>query len=144
MALAAPIRVKVQTRASPAIDERLRAAQLEFHYQVEHDEGRGQRWGVFSVKPAVTASVRFVPDYRRQVVVATLRNVDRLETVTLDFRPDAIGETAMEDLVHFMLGEPNAFLKRAPLAAVGAKRAMPAADEGPATISLSPYGVASR
>jgi hypothetical protein len=144
MALAAPIRVKVQTGASPAIDDRLRAAQLEFHYQVEHDQARGQRWGVFSVKPAVTASVRFVPDYRRQVVEATLRNVDRLETVTLDFRPDAIGETAMEDLVHFMLGEPNAFLKRAPLAAVGAKRATPAADEGPATISMSPYGIASR
>ncbi len=144
MALAEPIRVKVQTGAGLAIDERLRAAQLEFHYQVEHDDTRGLRWGVFTVQPAVTASVRFVPDYRRQVVEATLRNIDRLETVTLDFQPEAIGEPAMEDLVHFMLGEPNTFLKRAPLAAVGAKRAAPAAEVDSMSLSMSRYGVASK
>jgi hypothetical protein len=144
MALAAPIRVKIQTGAAVAINERLRDAQLEFHYQVELDEARGQRCGIFTVKPAVTASVRFVPDYRRQVVEATLRNIDRLETVTLDFQPGAIDETAMEDLVHFMLGEPNTFLKRAPLAAVGAKRSAPGDDAESALLPMSRYGVASR
>ena len=144
MALADPIRVKVQTGAAVAIDDRLRAAQLEFQYQIEHDEARGLRWGMFTVKPAVTASVKFVPDYRRQVVEVTLQNVDRLEAVALDFQPEAIGEAAMEDLVQFMLGEPNSFLKRAPLAAVGAKRASPANDPESATISMSRYGVAAK
>jgi hypothetical protein len=144
MALAEPIRVKVQTGAAVAIDDRLRAAQLEFSYQIEQDEARGLRWGMFTVKPAVTASVRFVPDYRREVIEVTLHNIDRLETVALDFRPEAIGEAAMEDLVQFMLGEPNTFLKRAPLAAVGARRAAPANDPESATISMSRYGVASK
>jgi hypothetical protein len=141
MALAEPIRVKVQTGAALAIDDRLRAAQLEFQYQVHHDEARGQKWGLFTIKPAVTATVRLVPNYRHQVVEATLQNIDRLETVTLDFQPEAISETAMEDLVQFMLGEPNGFLKRAPLADVGAKRAAPG-DEP--TITMSRYGVASK
>jgi hypothetical protein len=144
LALAAPIRVKVPAGAMHAIDESLRAAQLEFHHQVEQDEARSVRWGIFTVKPTVTASVRFVPDYRRQVVEATLRNVDRLETVSLDFEPEAIGESTMEDLLHFILGEPNTFLKRAPLAAVGAKRAAPVTELESASLSMSRYGVATR
>jgi hypothetical protein len=140
----APILVKTQLGAAAAMDERLRGAQLDFHYQVEPDEARGVRCGVFSVTPAVTASVRFVPDYRRMMVTATLRNVDRLETVTLEFRPEAIGEPTLEDLVRLILGEANTFLKRAPLAGVGAKPATP----GPATVtgmlSLSRYGVAAK
>lgn len=144
MALAEPIRVKVQTKAAAAIDDRLRAAQLEFQYQVEYDETRGLKCGVFTVKPAVTASVRFVPDYRRDVVEVTLQNVDRLEAVALDFQPEAIGETAMEDLVQFMLGEPNSFLRRAPLAAIGAKRSASANEAESATLSMSRYGAASK
>jgi hypothetical protein len=144
MALDEPIRIKVPTGAAVAIGERLRAAQLEFHYQVEPDDVRGTRHGVFTVTPAVTASVRFVPDYGRQVVAATLHNVDRLESVTLEFGPEAIGEPAMEDLVRFILGEANTFLKRAPLAGVGAKRAAPPADSGVAPLSLSRYSVAAR
>jgi hypothetical protein len=69
--------------------------------------------------PAVAASVRFVADYGRRSVVATLDNVDRLETVVLEFAPEALGEPALEDLVRLMLGESDAFLKLAPLAGVG-------------------------
>jgi hypothetical protein len=139
----APLRVTTQLGASRAMDERLRAAQLDFHYRVEHEETRGARRGVFTVTPAVTASVRFVPDYKRLKVLATLRNVDRLETVTLDFAPDAIGEPAMEDLVQLMLGEANAFLKRAPLAGVGTKPA-PSVEAVTGMISLSRYRAAAR
>ena len=139
----APIRVTTQLAASGAMDERLRAAQLDFQYRVEHDEARGARCGVFSVTPAVTASARFVPDYKRLTVLAMLRNVDRLETVTLEFRPDAIGEPAMEDLVRLMLGEANTFLKRAPLAGVGTKPASPT-DAPSGMISLSRYRAAAR
>ncbi len=144
LAGAAPIRVKTQLAAAAAMDERLRAAQLDFHYQVDTDATRGVRCGVFSVTPAVTASVRFVPDYCRMMVTATLRNVDRLETVTLEFRPDAIGEPTLEDLVRLILGEANTFLKRAPLAGVGAKSV--ASGPAPLTgmLALSRYGVAAK
>jgi hypothetical protein len=144
LALASPIRVRVQAGAMHAIDDRLRAAQLEFHIQVEQDEMRNARWGIFTVKPTVSASVRFVPDYRKQIVEATLRNVDRLESVSLDFRPEAIGEAAMEDLLQFILGEPNTFLKRAPLADVGVKRAATAAVLESVSLSMSRYGVATK
>jgi len=140
----APIRVKTQLGAAAAMDDRLRAAQLDFHYQVEPDETRAVRCGIFSVAPAVTASVRFVPDYRRMVVTAMLRNVDRLEAVTLEFRPDALGEPALEDLVRLILGEANTFLKRAPLAGIGAKPAAPAGDAVAGILPLSRYGVAAK
>jgi hypothetical protein len=139
----APIKLRTKLSASAAMDERLRAAQLDFHYQVEHDEARSAHCGVFTVTPAVTASVRFVPDYKRLTVLATLRNVDRLETVTLEFRPDAIGEPAMEDLVRLILGEANTFLKRAPLAGVGTRPA-PSGDTVSGMISLSRYRAAAR
>ncbi len=140
----APIRVKTRLGAAAAMGERLRAAQLDFQYQVEQDETRAVRCGVFSVMPAVTASVRFVPDYRRMVVTAMLRNVDRLETVTLEFRPDALGEPALEDLVRLITGEANTFLKRAPLAGIGAKPVAPAGDAVTGILLLSRYGGAAR
>ncbi len=143
MAQEAPIRLLVPPGAAAAIDDRLRAAQLEAHYQIEQDD-RGLRRGVFTITPAVMASVRFVPDYGRRIVEATLRNVDRLESVALEFPSEAFGEPAMEDLVRLMLGEANTFLKRAPLVDVGSKRAARAADKGRPTLSLSRYSVAAR
>jgi hypothetical protein len=133
-----------KTLFSLTFSERLRGAHLDFHYQVERDEARAVRCGVFSVTPAVTASVRLVPDYRRMVVPAALRNVDRLETVTLEFRPETIGEPALEDLVRLILGEANTFLKRAPLAGVGAKPAPPGPDTVTGMLALSRYGVTAR
>jgi hypothetical protein len=62
--------------------------------------------------------VRFQPDYARQVVDVTLRNVDRFESVVLEFPPDRLDEAALEDLVKFMLGEESGFLRRAPLALI--------------------------
>ena len=51
-----------------------------------------------------------------------LRNVDRFEAVALEFAPEKLDEAALEDLVRFMLGEPNGFLRRAPLAGFRARR----------------------
>ena len=70
--------------------------------------------------PAVTASVRFDPDYRRHEIGVHLTNVDRFETVHLDFKPERFDEGALEDLVRLLLGESNAFLRRAPLSGIGA------------------------
>ncbi len=134
MANEAPIRVEVQPGAVFATEERLRSAQLDYRYAIEQDDGRRTRRGVFLVTPAVMAAVRFAADYDRGVVAATLRNVDRFESVTLAFAPDDIGVPSLEDLVRLMLGEANAFLRRAPLAGVGPAPAL----SGSAAASLSP------
>jgi hypothetical protein len=118
-----PIVLKVQPGAAVGIEERLRGAHLPYHYQTEQDEARVVRYGIFTVTPAVTASVRFAPDYRRQVIQVTLRNVDRFESVILEFAPAKLDEAALEDLVRFILGEANAFLRRAPLAGLGRRKA---------------------
>ena len=55
---------------------------------------------------------------KRQIIDVTLRNVDRFESVLLEFVPDRLDEAALEDLVRFMLGEENGFLRRAPLALI--------------------------
>ncbi len=129
VALAEPIVLKVAPGGANAIDDRLRAAQIKFQYRTEMDENRVARHGIFSIVAAVTAYVKFVPDYRRQTVEVTLRNVDRFETVALEFAADKFDEAALEDLVRLILGEDNAFLRRAPLVGVGAKKASSAANE---------------
>jgi hypothetical protein len=115
-----PLCFEVPLSAVPAMDERLRAAGLDFDYRVPRRGNRAMLQGEFTVRPAVTASLLLCPDYSRRVVVVTLRNVDRLETVTLEFPPHALTEPALEDLVRLMLGEANGFLRRAPLAGFGA------------------------
>ncbi|MEP6656123.1 MAG: hypothetical protein ABJC33_02750 [Betaproteobacteria bacterium] len=117
-----PVIVKVQPGVATSIEERLRAAQLQFRYNTEQDEARVVRYGVFTVTPAITACVRLVPDYGRQRIEVTLRNIDRFESVILDFAGDALDEPALEDLLRFILGENNQFLRRAPLAGMGAQR----------------------
>ena len=121
----APITLKVQPHAAAGVEDRLRSAHLQFRYDQELDEHRAVRSGTFVVQPEITASVRFEPDYRRQRVAVTLSNIDRFESVILDFAADALGEAALEDLVHFILGEHNQFLRRAPLAGVGDRSVSP-------------------
>lgn len=104
-----------------AAAERMRVAQLEFDFRPDRSRGSSAPAGSFAVVRAVAAAVRFVPDYRRGVVAATLANVDRLESVTLEFPAGALGEPALEDLVRLVLGESDAFLRRAPLAGFGGR-----------------------
>jgi hypothetical protein len=110
------IELKIQPSAANATEERLRAAHIPYEYQTESDANRVVRYGRFVITPEVTASVRFEPDYRRQVVDVTLRNVDRFESVSLEFGGEAIDDPALEDMLRFILGEANTFLRRAPLA----------------------------
>ena len=133
-----PFILRVNPAAANGIEERLRAAPMQFQYQTEQDARRIVRYGLFHVQPIISASVRFQPDYARQVVDVTLRNVDRFESVLLEFAPDRIDEAALEDLVKMMLGEENGFLRRAPLALIKPrvdedtlKRLFPAAGIGP-------------
>ena len=115
-----PTVVRVPAAAVSGVEGRLNACQLRFQYRTEVDGV--QRFGVFTVEPAVVAMVRFVPDYRRQTVEVTMRNVDRFESVALEFPASAIEEPALEDLVRLIMGQANTFLRRAPLAGIGVAR----------------------
>ena len=125
-----PIVVRVNPAAAIGVEERLRASTLQFAYHAEQDEKRVVRYGLFQVQPGISASVRMQPDYHRQVVLVTLRNVDRFESVQLEFVPDKLDVPALEDLVKFMMGEPNGFLRRAPLALIKARH-----DDVPAAVA---------
>jgi hypothetical protein len=123
------LKVRVPPTAVAATESRLRNAGMPFRYEAQTDERKVITSGTFSVQPAVTASIRFDPDYRRHEIGVRLTNVDRFETVNLEFKPEALDEGALEDLVRIVLGESNAFLRRAPLAGVGAAKRGPAIDE---------------
>ena len=120
-----PFILRVNPAAAAGVEERLRASTMEFQYQTEQDERKVTRYGLFHVQPTLTASVRFAPDYARRVVDVTLRNVDRFESVLLEFQPDRIDDATLEDLVKFMLGDANGFLRRAPLALIKPRRSEP-------------------
>ena len=118
-----PMKVKVPATSVASIEARLRTAGIAFRYEAQVDERKVITAGTFIVTPSVTASVRFDPDYRRQEIGVRLTNVDRFETVHLDFKPERVDEATLEDLVRLILGESNTFLRRATLSGIGpAKR----------------------
>ena len=120
-----PLTARVHPGSAGVIEERLRGSTLPYTYQTEQDENRVIRYGLFKITPTISANVRFEPDYHRQVIEVILRNVDRFESVALEFSPDAFDEAALEDLVKFVLGEANGFLRRAPLAGFKQRREAP-------------------
>jgi len=122
-----PIAMRLNPAAAIGVEERLRTSTLPYQYQTESDEKRVVRYGLFQVQPHISAAARFEPDYFHQVIQVTLRNVDRFESVSLDFKPDKLDEAALEDLVKLMMGEPNGFLRRAPLALIRGLQAEPLA-----------------
>jgi hypothetical protein len=130
LSAAAPIKLRVPASAVANVDNRLRTAGMQFRYDAELDERKAITHGRFAVTPAVTGSIRFNPDYRLHTIGVRLTNVDRFETVDLEFKPEQLDEAALEDLVRLLLGESNSFLRRAPLAGVGAGK-KPAAIEEP-------------
>ncbi len=133
----APIALRLSPAAAPGVDERLRASSLPYQYQTEQDERRVVRFGLFQVQPAISSSVRFEPDYHHQLIAVTLRNVDRFESVALEFSPEKMNEAALEDMLKFMLGEHNGFLRRAPLALIRGRRDDPPAPSAPAARAKS-------
>src|SRR5581483_2012877 len=117
-----PVLVKVQPGLVAQTENRLLGAQLSFQYDQELDEHRAVRAGVFTITPEITSSIQIEPDYRRQRVEVALHNIDRFESVSLDFAALGLTEAALEDLVHLILGEGNRFLRRAPLAGINGRR----------------------
>lgn len=117
-----PIKVRIPPSAVGAMEARLRTSGIPYRYEAQQDERKVITSGTFTITPAVTASVRFDPDYRAQEIGVRLTNVDRFESVHLDFKPDRLDEAALEELVRLMLGESNAFLRLAPLSGIGPAR----------------------
>jgi len=126
--------LRVPPASAAGLEASLRTSTLPYQYQTEQDERRVVRYGLFQVQPVISASVRFEPDYHHQVLAVTLRNVDRFESVALEFAPDKMNEAALEDMLKFVLGESNGFLRRAPLALIRGRRdeTPPLAKPGPA------------
>ncbi|MEO6928410.1 MAG: hypothetical protein ABI190_04525, partial [Casimicrobiaceae bacterium] len=96
LALPKPVEVTVPVSAASAVDERLRSAQLKFLYRALLDDDRIVRRGLFTITPAITGFVKFLPDYRRQTIEVTLRNVDRFETVAVEFAADKFEDSTLE------------------------------------------------
>ena len=117
-----PYVLRIHPGAALGVEERLRSATLQFRHISEQDDQGRVRHAVFHVEPSMRASILFAPDYERQAVDVTLSNVDRFEAVRLVFQPDKINVAALEDLVRLILGEPNSFLHRAPLALIKTAR----------------------
>ena len=124
-----PMKVKVPPTAVATMESRLRTAGIPFRYEAQHDERKVIVASTFVITPAVTASIRFDPDYRRQEVTVSLTNVDRFESVQVDFKPERIDEATLEDLVRLILGESNTFLRRATLSGIGPGRKQAAIEE---------------
>jgi hypothetical protein len=113
-----PFVLRVPPGAAKVIAERLRTSTMPYELDTEQDDRKVARYSVFRIQPSIAATICFAADYAAHAVEVTLSNVDRFESVRLQFRPEAIDETALEDLVRFMLGESNGFLHRAPLALI--------------------------
>jgi hypothetical protein len=73
--------VKVHPGSALSVEDRLRPTAMPYQYMTETDENRVVRFGVFHITPAISANVRFEPDYHRQLIEVVLRNVDRFEAV---------------------------------------------------------------
>jgi hypothetical protein len=127
----APIALRVAPTSAAGIEASLRTSTLPYTYQTEQDERRVVRYGLFQIQPVISASVRFEPDYHHQLIAVTLRNVDRFESVSLEFAPDKLNEAALEDMLKFILGETNSFLRSAPLALIRGRRDDPPSQTSP-------------
>ena len=73
---------------------------------------------VITVPPAIPAKVSFTVDYQTGIVTVPLVNVDRFDRVSLEFHSQHIDEAILDDLLKFILGRDQNFLRRAPLAGI--------------------------
>ena len=81
---------------------------------MESEDGATRRCAII-VSPSIPAAIAFRVDYRTSVVQVWLTNVDRFDRVGVELRSSAIDEPLLEDLIRFVLGRDNAFLRHAPL-----------------------------
>jgi hypothetical protein len=119
---AQPLMVEVAPIESAAVEKALDDAGLRFAWRSVEDAGGKVRKCIATVQPLIPAKISFVVDYQTGIVTAPLVNVDRIDRVTLEFHSREIDDSVLDDLVKFILGRDNAFLRRAPLAGIHAAR----------------------
>jgi hypothetical protein len=114
-----PPPLSVSMRRSPEVERMLNAANIEFSCETDSAVRGGASHNMVHLSAGLRCEVRFDPDFVNDSVIVTLRNVDRLETVILDFTAEALDTPALDDLVNLMLGKSSQFLLRAPLRGFG-------------------------
>jgi len=111
-----PVSLEVASGMVQVAEKALDDAGLQYtSRRVESADGNVRKCS-FSVPPAIPARVSFRVDYQTGIVTVALINVDRFDSVMLEFHSNDIEEPILEDLVKLILGRDSAFLRRAPLA----------------------------
>jgi len=111
-----PVSLEVASGMVQVAEKALDDAGLQYtSRRVESADGNVRKCS-FSVPPAIPARVSFRVDYQTGIVAVALMNVDRFDSVMLEFHSNDIEEPILEDLVKLILGRDSAFLRRAPLA----------------------------
>jgi hypothetical protein len=117
-----PLTVELTPLELPAVEEALDDAGVRYGSRSVEDPSGRVRKCVVTVQPFIPAKIALVADYRTGIVDVPLVNVDRIDRVTLEFHSRDIDDAVLDDLVKLVLGVDSAFLRRAPLAGVRAKK----------------------
>ncbi|MEP6944034.1 MAG: hypothetical protein ABI981_13910 [Betaproteobacteria bacterium] len=114
-----PPPVRVAMRRSAEVERLLNGANIEFRCETDSNVRGAATHNLIHISAGLRCEVRFDPDFINDSIIVTLRNVDRLEPVILDFSVDALDTPTLDDLVNLVLGKTNQFLLRAPLRGFG-------------------------
>lgn len=95
-----------------SLESRLRRGGVKFQaHEVRHPESAKLQEIRYEFVADFNASVLITPDHDAARLHFELVNLDGFETVTVDFPAFDVGATRLDDLAHWVLGEPNQFLK---------------------------------
>jgi len=111
-----PLTIEVGQGGVALAEKALDDAGLQYTCRRIEDHTGVVRKCVITVPPAIPAKVAFNVDYQTGIVTVPLVNVDRFDRVSLEFHSQHIDEAILEDLLKFILGRDQNFLRRAPLA----------------------------
>lgn len=119
-----PLTIEVGPGGVALAEKALDDAGLQYTCRRVEDQSGVVRKCVITVPPAIPAKVSFTVDYQTGIVTVPLVNVDRFDRVSLEFHSQHIDEAILDDLLKFILGRDQNFLRRAPLAGIhGSPRA---------------------
>ena len=111
-----PLTIEVGPGGVALAEKALDDAGLQYTCRRVEDHTGVVRKCVITVPPAIPAKVSFTVDYQTGIVTVPLVNVDRFDRVSLEFHSQHIDEAILDDLLKFILGRDQNFLRRAPLA----------------------------
>jgi hypothetical protein len=111
-----PLTIEVGPGGVALAEKALDDAGLQYTCRRIEDHTGVVRKCVITVPPAIPAKVSFNVDYQTGIVTVPLVNVDRFDRVSLEFHSQHIDDAILDDLLKFILGRDQSFLRRAPLA----------------------------